>query len=238
MRQSATIQPAPQAAPAQPSVAPVQPSVALHVLALFMKGQKTLYMDAKSHCERRLNWLMLPAIINAAICTVISSALSTWAFGPNLLAALSAFNSCVLAVISYLKLDAKCEAHRASAFQFERLQTLCEFYAGKYLFGLDDGGAKFSDIISEVETKMKEIKDSNQFMLPKTIRARYPLIYTTNVFAILRTAQSVDSTANLKRLESDFYDEITELHSSCSCCSRRQAVAPAPEQHPVAELAQ
>jgi hypothetical protein len=141
----------------------VQPSVALHVLALYMKGQKTLYMDAKSHCERRLNWLMLPAIINAAICTVISSALSGWAYGPVLLATLSAFNSCVLAVISYLKLDAKCEAHRASAFQFERLQTLCEFYAGKYLFGIDDGvtesatssraiGGRFGDTIAEIET--------------------------------------------------------------------------------------
>lgn len=35
---------------------------------------------------------------------------------------------------------------------------------------------------------MREINDSNQFMLPKPIRARYPRIYTTNVFAILRLA--------------------------------------------------
>jgi hypothetical protein len=205
------------------------------VLALFMKGQKTLYMDAKSHCERRLNWLMLPAIINAAVCTVISSALSSWAYGPVLLATLSAFNSCVLAVISYLKLDAKCEAHRSSAFQFERLQTLCEFYAGKYLFGVDDAkksdGAKtsearFSDMISEIETKMREIKDSNQFMLPKTIRARYPRIYTTNVFAILRATPLSDSIVSLKMLESSFYDEMTRPPRGC-CDRSSNAIAPA-----------
>jgi len=223
----AAVQPMPAAN--QPMPAAVQPSLALHVLALFMKGQKTLYMDAKSHCERRLNWLMLPAIINAAVCTVISSALSSWAYGPVLLATLSAFNSCVLAVISYLKLDAKCEAHRASAFQFERLQTLCEFYAGKYLFGVDgakSSEARFSDTISEIETKMREIKDSNQFMLPKTIRARYPRIYTTNVFAILRATPLSDSTAALKALEGDFYDEMTRAPRGC-CGRSSNAVAPA-----------
>ena len=216
----------------------VPPSVALHVLALYMKGQKTLYMDAKSHCERRLNWLMLPAIINAAICTVISSALSGWQYGSVLLAALSAFNSCVLAVISYLKLDAKCEAHRASAFQFERLQTLCEFYAGKYLFGIDDGsaiggsaiGGRFSDTIAEIETKMREIKDSNQFMLPKTIRARYPQIYTTNVFAILRTGAGSSlgpgPLVNLQALERDFCEEIAQPHIGCCGATRSRTVAP------------
>ena len=56
----------------------ITPAEALHVIALYMKGQKVLYMEAKSHCERRLNMLMLPAIINSAVCTVISSALREW----------------------------------------------------------------------------------------------------------------------------------------------------------------
>lgn len=183
----------------------VSSAESLYVLALYMKGQKVLYMEAKSHCERRLNWLMLPAILNSAICTVISSALHDWAYGSILLASLSAFNSCVLAIISYLKLDAKCEAHRSSAFQFERLQNLCEFHAGKFLFGI---GAKeydnnFGLVLSEIETKMKEIKDSNQFMLPKTVRNRYPTIYTTNVFAIVRSAPEP-----MRILEKQFQKEM------------------------------
>ena len=201
---------------ANPEAAVVSPSVALHVLALYMKGQKVLYMDAKSHCERRLNWLMLPAILNAALCTVISSALHDWVYGSVLFAGLSAFNSCVLAIISYLKLDAKCEAHRASAFQFERLQTLCEFHAGKHMFGIGlDTNKSFNDIMAEIETKMKEIKDSNQFMLPKTIRTRYHLIYTTNVFSILRVAPQ-----QLSQLENNFRVEMLLPHKGIlSCCS-------------------
>ena len=196
----------------------VSPAEALHVLALYMKGQKVLYMEAKSHCERRLNMLMLPAILNSAVCTVISSALHDWQYGATLLAGLSAFNSCVLAVISYLKLDAKCEAHRASAFQFERLQSLCEFHAGKFLFGYGkDKLHDFDGVLSEIETKMKEIKDSNQFMLPKTVRNHYSIIYTTNVFMVLRKTPT-----QIHELEEGFIHEMTTKHYNCLyrlCCS-------------------
>jgi len=196
----------------------ISPAEALHVLALYMKGQKVLYMEAKSHCERRLNMLMLPAILNSAVCTVISSALHDWQYGSVLLAGLSAFNSCVLAVISYLKLDAKCEAHRASAFQFERLQSLCEFHAGKFLFGYGKDKLKdFDSVLSEIETKMKEIKDSNQFMLPKTVRNHYSLIYTTNVFMVLRKTPT-----QIHELEDGFIHEMTTKHYNCLyrvCCT-------------------
>jgi hypothetical protein len=206
----------------------VSPAEALHVLALYMKGQKVLYMEAKSHCERRLNMLMLPAILNSAVCTVISSALHDWQHGATLLAGLSAFNSCVLAVISYLKLDAKCEAHRASAFQFERLQSLCEFHAGKFLFGYGkDKLQDFDGVLSEIETKMKEIKDSNQFMLPKTVRNHYSIIYTTNVFMVLRKTPT-----HIHELEEGFIHEMTTKHYNCLyrlCCSTSK-VKPMEEQ--------
>jgi len=194
----------------------ITPAEALHVIALYMKGQKVLYMEAKSHCERRLNMLMLPAIINSAVCTVISSALRDWQYGTVLFATLSAFNSCVLAIISYLKLDAKCEAHRTSAFQFERLQNLCEFHAGKFLFGVSSKeGNDFGEIVLEIETKMKEIKDSNQFMLPKTIRHIYSLIYTTNVFSAIRTAPS-----RIHALEDGFKNEMIQQYEPWykKCC--------------------
>ena len=194
----------------------ITPAEALHIIALYMKGQKVLYMEAKSHCERRLNMLMLPAIINSAVCTVISSALREWQYGTVLFATLSAFNSCVLAIISYLKLDAKCEAHRASAFQFERLQNLCEFHAGKFLFGVSSkDGNEFGEIILEIETKMKEIKDSNQFMLPKTIRHMYSLIYTTNVFSAIRATPT-----RIRALEDGFKNEMIQQYEPWykKCC--------------------
>jgi len=181
--------------PPSPRTTYIHYATALNILSIYMRGQKILHVDSKSHCERRLNMLMLPAIVNSATCTVLSVALKDLSFGPTILAGLTAFNSCVLALISYLKLDAKSEAHKSSAYQFDKLQNLCEFHAGKFIFSAEDeeDKQKFVAIMNEIETKVKEIKDSNQFILPTTIRRKYPLIYTTNVFAEVRQLQHEES---------------------------------------------
>jgi hypothetical protein len=109
-------------------------SSSLDILAIYLKGQKILYTEAKVYCETQLNSLMLPAILISAFCTVLSIGLKDHTFGSIIISSLTAINSFILTLISYLKLDAKAEAHKTSAYQFDKLQESTEFMSGKVLF--------------------------------------------------------------------------------------------------------
>jgi hypothetical protein len=163
-------------------------STALDILAIYMKGQKILYTESKTFCEQKLIGLMLPSIFISIACTVLGSALDSFSWGKIFVASLNALNAFLLAVISYLKLDAKAESHRISAYKYDKLQSLCEFSSGKLLFfTLED--EEITRKIDEIESKVKEIKETNQFILPEHIRNNYPLLFSRNVFAEVKKIQ-------------------------------------------------
>jgi hypothetical protein len=84
-------------------------------------------------------------------------------------------------------LDAKAEAHKTTAYQFDKLQTMTEFYSGKVLLIKDkDISKNVQKFVEDIEKKVEEIKDTNQFIIPAAIRYRYPNIYSTNVFSEIK----------------------------------------------------
>lgn len=162
------------------------------IIAMYLKGQKILYIESKTLCEQRLNYLMLPAIFITAVCTILSLVLKDYSYGPTLVSSLNGFNVFILAVISYLKLDAKAEAHRTSAYKFDKLQSNLEFTSGKILF-IDGDPKELKKIITETENNVREIKETNQFILPEKIRYQYPKLFTTNIFAEFKKIQTTET---------------------------------------------
>jgi hypothetical protein len=160
-------------------------SNSLDVLALYIKGQKLLYTEAKTYCEQQLNFLMLPAIFISCVGSIFSFVSERYNYGPIIIASFNGFNAFLLSLISYLKLDAKAQAHKTSAYKFDKLESLCEFNSGKVMF-FNATQEDILSIVEKIESDVKEIKETNQFILPESIRYEFHFTYSTNVFMMVK----------------------------------------------------
>jgi hypothetical protein len=185
-------------------------STTLDLIALYLKGQKLIYIESKTLCEQQLYCLMLPAILISAGCTVLSLALKSTGWGSILISSLTGTNSFILSIVTYLKLDAKSEAHKTTSYQFDKLQTLCDFYSGKTLMLHDENlKTNIRAFVENIEKKVSEIKDVNQFVIPELIRRKYAGIYGYNVFSVMKKYKTdrnldIQQLIRINKLLNDF----------------------------------
>jgi hypothetical protein len=189
-----------------------QLSTSLDIISVYLKGQKLLYIEAKTYAESSLNMLMIPAICISAISSILSASDDT---NRIIVAIIMGFNSFLLAMISYLKLDAKAETFRVTAYKFDKLQTKCEFYAGKILYApssADEIGTlskELYDFIETIEKEIHDIKEVNQFIIPQKIRYLYPKLYSINIFSEIKKLRNIECVY-IQELN-NIYSELYEL---------------------------
>ena len=201
-------------------------STTLDIISIYLKGQKILYLEAKSHCEFYLHRLMMPSIFLASLCSVASGIFNEVPLSAKIVSAATAFNAFLMSLISYFKLDARAEAHKMTAYSFDQLISECEFTSGKILLSntdlenvnhVNNKNAKTYDLvyvqnfINEMEKKVKEIKEKNQFIIPDVIRNRYPSIYNTNIFSLVKNTQ-IDELIEINKLKV-VYNECSEAEN-------------------------
>lgn len=186
-------------------------SSAFDIIASYIKAQKILYMEAYNHCTKRLNYLMLPAIFLSALASVLALATDTYEWGSIAVSGVNAFNGFLLSVISYSKYDAAAEAHKITSHQYDKLQSMCEFTSGCIMIIDDEDNldtlAKRK--LEEIETKIKEIKETNGFLIPESVRKLFPTIYNINLFSKIKTVHYYEIT-RINKLK-DFLNAVRRL---------------------------
>jgi hypothetical protein len=183
-------------------------SFIIDIVGTYVKGQRILYTEAKTLCEQRLSCLMIPSILFTVVCSIANLIMKDYVYGNIITSCLNGLIAFILALVNYLKLDARSEAHRGSAYKYDKLLSYINFQSGK-LFFLKDEKKKFGEIIIKIERDIAEIKESNQFVLPEKIRYSFPKLSGINVFTEVKRIESVEiqytnQLANYMKLINEF----------------------------------
>lgn len=184
----------------------------METLIAHIKCQKTLYIEAKNHSQRNLNYLMIPSVLIATLITVLTPFISTVPNGSYIITAMNAVTTLILSLINHLKLETNTKNYEQIAVRYDKIQSSLELFSTKIIFS--NSGTEYKTVLYEklkdTEDKLLEIKEQNNLLLPEEVKQMYPIISNVNIFSTIKSIEMhrKSSIENLRSVK----NEIRFIH--------------------------
>jgi hypothetical protein len=164
----------------------------IDILITFMKGQKTLFMQANFITQKKMYCFMLPVLFISAAMAIFAPIVQQYSWSGGVISGLNVLVTFFVSMIKYMKYESRADNYMLLANQYDRLEMSLEMTSNKVIY-IEDEKEK-NDIVleklNEIEISINELKELYDILIPEELIRHYPILCNVNVFSLIKKMET------------------------------------------------
>jgi len=160
----------------------------LDMLITYIRGHKKVYLYANYVMRSRFNFLTITSILFTASISIFTPFIGAYQWSVGLIVILNALTTMMISIIKQLQLDVAADVFYNMAIQYDNMESALEHKNNIIIF-IENGMQQkdlIMDKISDIESELKKIKESDRIEIPAVIKHDFPLTIHLNVFSFIK----------------------------------------------------
>ena len=160
----------------------------LDMLITYVRGHKKVYLYANYVMRSRFNFLTITSILFTASISIFTPFIGFYEWSVGLIVILNALTTMMISIIQQLQLEVSADVFYNMAIQYDNMESALEHKNNIIIF-IENGMQRkdvIMDKISDIESELKKIKESDRIEIPAVIKHDFPLTIHLNVFSFIK----------------------------------------------------